>query len=101
MIVERRTFLAKQWQEHKLAGVLEQMMERLGEQGPFQYRVYTFYVAPINTVVLEIEVEDLQQWQEGWKYALSDPDMVEYMKQSTELTERGGTSELWHLHAQG
>ena len=101
MIVERRTFLAKQWQEHTLADVLKQMMERLGEQSPTRYRVYTFHVAPINTVVLEMEAEDHQRWQEGWDYALSDPDILEYMKQVTELTERGGTTELWHLHAQG
>lgn len=100
MIVERRTFLAKQWQEHKLADLLKETMERFMEQRPSRgsYRVYTFYVAPINTVVLEIEAESLQEWEEGWEYALSDPDILEYLKQTAELTEPGGTSELWHLH---
>ena len=103
MLTLRRTFPAKMWQENQLAEVIKQYAELMHEQitPDFTYRIYTFKIGPVNTVAWEADFESLQQGEEAAAAMLNNPDIVDLLKQMSDLTERGGTSEVWNLYAQG
>ena len=102
MLVVRRSFLTRTWQERPLADVAKQWLDVVREQisPDLTYRIYVFHTGPANTVEIELEVESLQEWEELWESMLHNADVGELMPQTTELSEPGGACEIWFLHAQ-
>ena len=103
MIVMRCTLLAKPWRENELVESLKEWGELAREHLPpdVKYRIYRSRFGPAQTVAWEVEVESVEQWEGAWQSMFSNPDIVRLAsKQTTDLTERGGSFEVWHLYDQ-
>jgi hypothetical protein len=60
-------------------------------------RTYTSYIGRFNTVCHELEFESLDELDKCWAQWWADPETPAYMEKYHELTERGGSSEVWTL----
>jgi hypothetical protein len=102
MIVNRRTFNVKPGHEQEtVALVLEEIAadrERGDYTGPT--RVYTSNLGTFNQVAVEWEYEDLAEYQKAWAEWWARPMTAAFMQEWLELTNGGGTNEIWTLAEQ-
>jgi len=93
MIVNRRTFVAKR-------GHIEEACELLAKERrhsgvvPGAMRIYVPEIAPFDTIVLELEFEDWEQYHRMW--AEWSPGEAFWEKWYA-VTEGGGTNAVWRL----
>ena len=87
MYVIRETFTAKPGMASKLANLLADVVS---SQNQLNTRVLTDFVGPFNTVVMETEVENLEEFGRRLKDHMSKPDIRERMKNYTDLYVSGG-----------
>jgi predicted amino acid-binding ACT domain protein len=86
MYVVRNTFTAKPGMSSKLAKLVKEVMADLVT---VKFRVMTDYIGPMNTVVLEMEVADLAEWEKQFKEYGSRADIQQRMKAYTDMYETG------------
>ena len=86
MFVIRETFTAKPGQASKLAKMFHTMFA--GEQRA-KMRVLTDYIARFNTVVLETEIQNLDDFEKMMQEYTSKPEIREQMKGYTDLYDTG------------
>lgn len=91
MFLIREVFTAKPGQASKLAKLFQKMMN-----SEMKGRIMTDMVGPYNTVVMEVEVETLAQWeQEMMKYRSGheekpkDPELAKEMANYVEMYQSG------------
>ncbi len=91
MLLIREVFVAKPGQAGKLAKLFKKTMAE-----PMKARVMTDMVGPYNTVIMEMEVPSLSEWEkmmEQYKSGKPDPNMsqedMEAMKNYTEMYTKG------------
>lgn len=87
MFVIRETFTAKPGMASKLAHLFSEVMS--GDHAPGT-RVLTDFVGPFNTVVLETEVEDLEEYGRRMKEYTEKPGIRERMNGYTDMYVSGG-----------
>jgi hypothetical protein len=94
MIVNRRTFIAKPGQTEKVVEILNSGLVFV----PFQpkYRLYISDIAPFNQVALEVEFNDLAEYDRFWSGA-TEKSSEEWWKVWFEATDNGGANEIWKL----
>jgi len=95
MIVNRRTFVIKRgcWQE--AVAMVKAEQERLDPGAAF--RLYTPNIAPFDILAMEWEYGSLEEYEKAWGDYSVSPEAAEFMERWYELTETGGTSEVWDL----
>jgi hypothetical protein len=94
MIVNRRTFIAKQGQAEKVVEILRNGLEFV----PFKpsYRLYISDIAPFSLVALEVEFKDLAEYDRFWTGA-TEKSTESWWKAWFEATDNGGQNEIWKL----
>jgi hypothetical protein len=93
MIVNRRTFVVKQGREHKAIELLKGAVT--GHPHPHPGRVYRPQLGPFNVLVLEIEFENLEDYERYFAEFRASPGQAEFMEKWFELTKEGGANEIW------
>jgi hypothetical protein len=86
MFIVRETFTAKPGMASKLAAQFKDVMHMMPE---LKSRVLTDHVAAFNTVVLEVEVESLGEFDQRMADYFSRADIRERMKGYTEMYVTG------------
>jgi hypothetical protein len=81
---------------HETVAMLKALLESL-EFDHHVRRIYTPSVAPPNELAIEWEFESLEQYSKIWADWSDSPLSAEFMERWWELTESGGTNELWNL----
>ena len=86
MFVVRETFTAKPGKASQLAQLFKQVMSEMPRMKP---RVSTDFIGQFNTVVLETEAEDLNEFEKTMQEYMSRQDLRDKMKGYTELYQEG------------
>jgi len=91
-IVNRRTFVAKR-------GHIDEAVKLLkGEEGgEIVSRVYRSHYGTFDAVALEVEFESVAAMEQGWADWYASPLGEQVMKRWLEITEPGGSNEVWIL----
>ena len=93
MIVNRRTFVVKRGCMEDIVALC--IAER--ERSILPYRIYVPEIGPFDVIAFEFEFENLQEYERAWAEWLGAPDAAEFMAKWYDLTEPGGTNEIWTL----
>jgi hypothetical protein len=101
MIVRRRVIHVKQGCEEALVKLLKEEIERDDDEATFanSYRIYTPNISTFGVVVLEMEFENLQKMEALWDAWEASAAYSEFSDKVRELTELGGSGEVWKLVA--
>ena len=92
-IVNRRTFIPKRGYRDEVVAMLSP-----SENYEKPYRVYSDLIGTFDRVVLEIEFESVAEMDKAWTEWFASQEAEEFMKRFVEITETGGTNEVWNLH---
>lgn len=93
MFIVRETFTAKPGMASKLAKMFREMS---GEMAGVKSRVLTDFIGPYNTVVWEVEVKELGDFEKMMKEYASKPEMGKKMAGYTEMYQTG-TREIYRV----
>ena len=86
MFIVRETFTAKPGQASKLAKMFKEMSKDMpGPKG----RILTDFVGPYNTVIMEMEVKDLGEFDKMMKEYASKPEVGQKMAGYTDMYQSG------------
>jgi hypothetical protein len=95
MIVDRWVWTVKLQHRDEFVELLKAEVARSARHAT---RIYTGNIGPlINTVAMEIEFEDLQDYEELWTEWFADPEAAEYMQRTDELETIDERHEVWTL----
>lgn len=94
-VVNRRTFIAAKGCYEDAVVILRQG----AQNSPFPTRVYRCQYGPFDTVALEVEFDSITQMADAWQGWESTPETAELLKKWFEVTEPGGSNEVWLLEA--
>ena len=101
MILIRQVFRTKWGKAAEFASMMadgnREMSKTLGQDHP--WRVLTDLTGPFHTVVLEVEMESMAQWEQFRNQMFQDPEMSKGMERTGELLE-SGRSEMYNIEAQ-
>ena len=86
MFIVRETFIAKPGKASQLAQLFKQVMSEMPRMKP---RVSTDFIGQFNTVVLETEAEDLNEFEKAMQDFMSRQDLRDKFKGYTELYQEG------------
>ncbi len=90
MIVERIVFQAKYGKGDELVALMKQMSKEMPASGTGRnFRVLTDRSGTFFTVVIEMEWENLAEWERGFAQMFSDRRAQESMDRSVALIESG------------
>ncbi len=86
MYIIRETFTAKPGMASKLAKMFREMSTEM--PGP-KSRVLTDYIGPYNTVIWEVEVQEIAEFEKMMKEYASKPELGKKMAGYTEMYMTG------------
>jgi hypothetical protein len=86
MYIVRETFTAKPGKASALARLLKQVM---AEMADLKVRVATDYIGPFNTVIVDVETEDLATFDRVMEEYATRTDIHEKMKGYTDMYVTG------------
>jgi len=91
-VVNRRTFIAKR-------GCLSEALALLKptSESKFPYRIYRPHYAPFDTIAFEVEFSSVAEMDSAWADWAASPEAATFMSRWVEITESGGTNEVWML----
>lgn len=95
MLVNRRTWVVKRGCMQKAVALAVAAWEQFDQ--PHVRRFYVPDIAPFDTLVLEIEFEDLEDYQKFWAEWAARPETAEAQGKFDDVTETGGSNEIWTL----
>jgi hypothetical protein len=95
VIVNRRTFIAKQGCVQGLLDVLKAELET--NPSPVPCRVYASSIARFDQVAVEWEFESLAAYEKFWADWFARPETPAFMDSWYPLNETGGKNEIWTL----
>ena len=93
MIVNRLRVTVKQ-------GRMEELVELIKEwrkQGGYNVRLYQSHLGTRDQIAYEFEFEDYAAYDKFWTEWYALPDTPAYLEKSNDMTNAGGTNELWWL----
>jgi hypothetical protein len=100
MILVRQVFQAKWGKAGEFASMMaegnREIAKALGQD--HAWRVLTDLTGPFHTVVLEVEMESMAQWEQFRSQMFQDPEMGKAMDRTAELVE-SGRSEMYTIEA--
>ena len=92
MIVSRRAFTVK---KGRTAEVLEWLSERLSPA--HTRRICTSQFGTFDTLMVEEDFESLEELERTWAGWRTLPEWGPFFEKWNELTDTGGTNEIWQL----
>jgi hypothetical protein len=93
VIVNRRTFIVKKGKMDELVALLVNSQP----ESNYRSRIYSSMFGPFDTVAVEIEAKDMDEYNRKFAEASSDPGWAEFVVKFDELTIPGGSNEMWVL----
>jgi hypothetical protein len=100
MILVRQVFQTKWGKADEFAALMaadnQEMAKALGAD--HAWRVLTDLSGPFHTVVLEVEMESMAQWEQFRSQMFQNPEIGREMERSGELVE-SGRSEMYTIEA--
>lgn len=91
MFINRRAFKTTK-------GAVSDLVKLLMEvRGDAPIKIYSPYIGPFDTIVLDFEFESLDAFKRFWDEFNSSPENVQFMAKWYTLVEPGGTNELWEV----
>ena len=93
MIVNRRTFIAKKAKFGKVVELLQEAVEKM--DCPGATRIYASQFGPFDTVAIELEFKDWEQYHAFWERIGAGE--AAWWEQWFANTETGGANEMWNL----
>jgi hypothetical protein len=86
MVVLRHVFQAKYGKANELVAIFKEMGKA---QPKMAGRILTDLSGPFFTVVTEVEVESLAEWEKMMREMFKDPKFEQWFQRSAALTESG------------
>ena len=96
MIVNRRTFVVKRGRIDEFLALIEEGREQSSSSAR-AFRVYTPDISSFDEVALEWEYESLGEYERDWAEWGTTPESAALQERVYDLTETGGTNEIWRL----
>ena len=98
MILLRNVFQAKPGRAHELAQMMAEGTRRRPNPagGPRAWRVLTDLTGPFDTVVLEVELESVAEWEQGRRAMFASPEFQADFARNAELIV-SGRNELYTI----
>ena len=93
MIVNRRTFITKRGHLKEAVALNRSEMERTNSTA----RVYVSETGLFDTIAMEFEFENLGEYEKTWVEYFASPEAASFLEKWAEVTEPGGTNEIWRL----
>jgi hypothetical protein len=97
MLVQRRTYVVKVGCMPEIVAMLKAARERRKDNPVRVYTPTVPSIAPPGILAVEWEFESLQEYEKAWTDFIASPETAKFMERWNELTESGGTNELWKL----
>src|SRR5262245_29999317 len=102
MLVNRRTFIVKKPYFEEAVALLVEASELAKRTDPnVVFRVYASEIGPFDTIAYELESESLAAYERQQAEFAANPTVAarfpEWFKRWQEITEPGGTNEIWRL----
>jgi hypothetical protein len=96
MIVERRTFVVKRGHMDQFLALVKEFREQYSSRA-HAFRMYTPEIGSSDVVALEWEYESLEEYERDWTEWVATPESAAIQERVYDLTETGGTIEIWRL----
>ena len=93
MLVNRRVFNVRRGRMDEVLALLKADRERTG----VDYRIYAADIGTLDQVAIEVNFENMQDYEKGWADWGSTPEAAAFMEKWLELTKTGGKNEIWTL----
>jgi hypothetical protein len=93
MLVNRRTFVVKRGHMDEVVALIQAEMKRTNDKS----RIYVSETGSFDTIAGEWEFESLAEYEKGWAEYFATPEATTFLQKWNELTETGGTNEIWTL----
>ena len=97
MVMNRRTSIVKRGRMQEAATLLKALAEKLQSTNPRAYRIYVPEFAPFDVLCIEVDFDSLAEYQQYWAEYFAQPETTAFLERWYELTDTGGTNELWEL----
>jgi len=94
MYINRRIFIAKRGKFEEAVALL---MSAETSRPKESIRISVAYFGEFDTIALELAFDSLAEYEAFWDQFMEEPGMEEFMAQWNELTESGGSNELWRI----
>ena len=94
MIVNRRTFVVKRGHMDQLL-VLIREAEQQSNSSAHAFRAYIPETGFLDSVAFEWEYESLEEYERDWAEWAATPEGVAVQETLYDVTETGGTNEVW------
>jgi hypothetical protein len=95
MLVHRQTFLVKPLKQQELSELCKEGFTM--NPAPHGSRIFTNYIGPGDTVVVDMEYENLTEYTDWWDKWWSLPETPAFMEKWLELVESGGSDAFWNV----
>jgi hypothetical protein len=95
MVMNRRTFIVKRGRMQEAIALLKEEVQR--SPNAQRTRIYVPEVAPFDVICAEGDFESLAEYERYWADYFAQPQTTAFLERWFELTETGGTNELWEL----
>ena len=95
MIVHHMTWKAKPGQENALVEMIKEGFAM--HPAPHGRRIFTPDIGANNRVVIDIEFENLAEYEAYWEEWNSKPELPAFAERWLKLVESGGGSETWNV----
>jgi hypothetical protein len=91
MLVARQVFRAKYGRGDELVTLFREFNTRMreGDDGGPRFRILTDLTGPFFTVVTEVEVESLSDWEGRFRASMDRPWIGEWFSRTAQLVETG------------
>ena len=96
MLVNRRTFNVKRGQTDEAVALVKAEIEQFSSY-THAFRIYSPETGSFDVVAVEWEYENLEEYERIWAEWGATPEAATFMEKWYDLTERGGTNEIWRL----
>lgn len=96
MLVNRRTFNVKMGHMDEVVALIKAEIEQFTSYTRAS-RIYTPETGSFDVVAVEWEYENLEEYERLWAEWGATPEAAAFTEKWYDLTERGGTNEIWHL----
>jgi hypothetical protein len=95
MLVNRRTFIVKKKRMGEAVALLVDYAKAI--ELPHARRIYASQIGPFDTIAIEMEFENMEEFEKVVAEASARPEWDEFAKKLDELTVPGGSNEIWML----
>ena len=93
MLVNRRTFVVKRGHMKEAVALAVAERDRTGTAS----RIYISSIGPFDILAFEDEGENLEEYEKDWAEYFASPEAAQFLEKWYEVTETGGTNEIWRL----